>query len=323
MNQEYTLIYYLKKILISVYWRLKLKKFYAYIYVSYRYFTRVSSIAPNLGLRKQRNIALVVMIKSEENYIRHWVRFHSLVGISNFYIYINENSTESVKKYSNLLANIPNTNIYLINWKDTKFPTRVGGARNKSRFLPSMQELMYMHWRLKFGGKFNYMMRTDIDEYVYRNDWRSGNSDVNELLPKNGLLRIVGYNFGSNGLKHYSSEPTPMRFSLRSSNKIWNKSISHIKSTKEIFNAHISAPDVNASDSSSLILRINHYRIRSYDEFLQKKIHLVGLLGGDYVVSDFKDLDDESSSIKDYDLINYLQQLDSSFDYLTDEFYSK
>jgi hypothetical protein len=71
------------------------------------------------------------------------------------------------------------------------------------------------------------MIRADVDEYIYRSDWRSGNFDIKELLPNDGLLRIYGYNFGSNGLKHYSNEPTPMRFYTRSHNKIWNKSISY------------------------------------------------------------------------------------------------
>ncbi len=323
MNQNRHLIYYLKKFLISVYWRLKLKKFYAYILVGYKYFTKVSLGVSQPSASSDRDIALVVMIKGEENYIRHWVRFHSQVGILNFFIYINEDSGESINNYRKLLSNIPNANIFLIQWQNMKFPTRIGGARNKSRIYPSMQELMYMHWRLKFGSKFNYMMRTDIDEYVYRSDWRSGNYNISELLPDNGLLRIAGYNFGSNGLRHYSSEPTPIRFGVRSSNKIWNKSISHVRTTKEIFNAHISAPTTNASDSSSLILRINHYRIRSYEEFLRKKIHSFGLLGGDYIETDFKDLDNESSGTKDSELIDYLKQLDISCNYLNGEFYSK
>jgi hypothetical protein len=77
-------IYYLKQILISVYWRLRLKKIYAYIFVFFRSLAKISF---TLARENLNHIAIVVMVKSEERYIRHWIRFHSRVGILNFYIY--------------------------------------------------------------------------------------------------------------------------------------------------------------------------------------------------------------------------------------------
>jgi len=70
-------------------------------------------------------------------------------------------------------------------------------------------------------------------------------------------------------------------------------------------------------------LRVNHYRLRSFEELLSKKIQSIGYMAGDYRETDFEDLDNESSSVKDLGLIEFLKYLDIITNKVTIELYLK
>ena len=302
MHSRYS---WIQKIFLLLFHRLKIKNIYAYLFCIPKYFKRYVSNNP----QNQSNLAVVVIVRDEEKYLEHWMKYHSFVGVDHFYIYINEKSPKAISKYLSALRDCSRIAFTLIEWNEKLLPTRKGNSLNKSRLLPSIQELMFFHWRLKFSRNYTHMLRIDVDEYVYRSDWQKGDPSIVPLLPNSGCLEIRGYNFGSSGWEHYTAEPPTSKFTMREITKTHSKSISHLSTSKEIFNAHVTKPVKGAKLLLSKELVVNHYRIKSREEFLIKKVRTNGYTANDYSINDFEAIDEISREVDDCSLKDLLDEI--------------
>ncbi len=112
---------------------------------------RVSELpAPVIPRPNRRGLAIVAIVKDEENYIAEWVDYHFVVGAAHLFIYDNGCTDRTVDilrgcRWSRRITVIP--------WQN--FDTRV-----------RIQNAAYNHALANFGSAFRWMTFIDVDEFI-------------------------------------------------------------------------------------------------------------------------------------------------------------
>ena len=261
---------------------------------------RRTSVAKLMLSTNDFNFVIMTMIRHSDRYLSDWVLFHHMAGAQHFFIYVNEPDYAAIARIRDTLE--PEGLSHLVTFLHWPEPTRLvrqGSSPRGSRRLPTTHEAACMHFKKTFGKKTNYYMKLDSDEYIFRTDFDEHGLGIGPLLRFSGNLLIRGYNFGSSGEATYSPIPDPCRFTLRQEAREWRKSISHSATTREIFNTHVAQQLQGVHEPDELPIQINHYRIRSFQEFQDNKLAAGGTIATDYQVTDFGVMDAEYNSVSD------------------------
>lgn len=104
-------------------------------------------------------LSVVAIVKNEAPYLKEWIEYHKLLGVTRFYIYDNE-SSDSIKKV---------LREYIIN-KEVVYKRYPGKA---------MQCLAYNDAMNKYKNRTKYMAFIDIDEFIAI---RNSNETVKEII---------------------------------------------------------------------------------------------------------------------------------------------
>lgn len=144
--------------------------------------------APDRGNR----LALVAIVKDEQDYIAEWMEYYLLQGVSRFVIYDNgstDATAEIVKTYAKF------ADCKLVPW--TTFLIREASDW-------SMQALAYTHALLNFGSDVRWMAFLDVDEFLFAT---GGERLVDALADFTDMpsLSFPWTNFGPNG---HATKPT-------------------------------------------------------------------------------------------------------------------
>lgn len=242
----------------------------------------------------EHEIAIVSMMKNEEDYILEWLEYHRLAGVTKFFIYDNE-STDSTKELlqpyieSGLVEHTLYDGSNLIKWE---------GQINC--FNLALDE----H---KFAAE--YIAVIDADEYIYprtgMNIPQTVKSIVSRAVPNCSGLSANWRNFGSSGHKNKDlSQGLLARFVRRASDdshihgNLVVKTISNPRRVdfcrsphypvffnnccavnerlQPMMNAPLSLSPINIGAHENLhdtaeLIRVNHYPIKSREEWLVKQ----------------------------------------------------
>ena len=251
------------------------------------------------GLKKV-GLTLVSMLRNEDPYVLDWLRFHSAIGVDRFVLYLNEDDADCIERVAQLAHRDAEVRqkMELIHWPDVHGPVaallRPHGHPRRAR--PTVQELAFRHFFRSFGDLTEYVLKIDVDEFVYRTDFESSGPRILDLLRFRGTYPIRGYNFGSSGEELYRPGPVPCRFVRREKEKTWVKSIAHVGTVHEHgFAHHFHGPQC----VDDLPLAINHYRIKSREEYVRNKVHISGYMAGKYAEENFDELDLGHNAVAD------------------------
>lgn len=137
---------------------------------------------PNRGDK----IAVVAIMKNEQDYVAEWLEFYILQGVSKFVIYDNgstDRTVEVIKTYQR------HVDCQIIPW--STFISREGAPF-------SLQALAYAHALGNFGHEVRWMAFLDVDEFLFAT---SGETLVNAMAEFSDLpsLSVPWTNFGPNG----------------------------------------------------------------------------------------------------------------------------
>lgn len=249
---------------------------------------------------EQYTFVVMTMVRNAEHYLCNWVLFHHQAGAEHFFVYVNENQVAAVHRLrSSLREENLDSLVTFIFWPEPSFLVRRGSSPNGRRLLPTTHEAACMHFRRTFGRVSDYYMKLDLDEFFFRTDFVEHGLDIRPLLDFEGNLWVFGFNFGSSGHLKFSPVPDPCRFRYRQAERQWQKSISHTNTTREVFNTHMAQAAPGVRSPGARPLQINHYRIRSLDEFHAHKLVRDGTLGRDYDEGDFELLDLDYNVVQD------------------------
>lgn len=246
----------------------------------------------NFKLKNQK-IAIAAIFKNEGPYIIEWLAFHRVVGVDYFFIADNDSNDGS----GTLLKSLASLGFI----KYLHFPSPQGQAPQ----LPAYRELMRIYSHLA-----DWVAFIDADEFIVPGNNVSVKKSLSEVLQNNQNIGAVALNwatYGSAGRKEYSPDPVIERFTARGMqdfgvNRHYKSIVSvqayetthdnpHLFKLKADYHYVGSDGEPLRHDSNGIKgisdnvcwknMRLNHYIVKSYDEFIFKKNRGRATVNGD------------------------------------------
>lgn len=234
-------------------------------------FERTASAGP------KQTLALVAIVKNETQYILEWIAYYRTIGVPDIILYDNDTDEEG----RNLLGRLSAAGIIkLLRW-----PTI-------DKVSPQLSA--YEHALARFSGEFEFLAFFDADEFLCVNVDINLSQWLANLPDAVGAIAVNQHVFGSSGRTEAGAGLVTERFAQAaeeqySENK-WVKSIYRSDSVREIVNPHrgilrhgnyLLPNGAQAFDPEDMsgraisvdfsILKVNHYIIKSLEEFMIKR----------------------------------------------------
>ena len=213
--------------------------------------------------RFKYNVSIVCIAKNEGDYFQEWIEYHKLIGIEHFYVY-NNNTEDNTKE---VLQNYINDD--LITWIDWPEVSK------------DAQDNAYRDAVKKFKNETRWMCVIDLDEFLVLKKHQSI-SDFITNYKEFAQISLQWVTYGSSGHKKKPIGLVLENFKAHAANfENLQKSIFNPRVTVDC-GAHwmyVCGPwvDENGNDylktekHSINIAQINHYVIKSEEEFYQRK----------------------------------------------------
>lgn len=263
----------------------------------------------------EHEIAIVAIAKNEGPYIREWIEYHRLLGVTKFYFYDNESedqTKEILKSYiqSNLVS------YFFIS----------GKARQLDAYNDAIKRFKYV---------CRYMAFIDLDEYLMPTiPYQPIEKIVDEAITKYGKgASGIGVNWAIYGSSGYDKAPKGLItqvFNHRGNNRaVGNahiKTICNPRRVKDYISPHyplyqLGAYSVSETGDERLYvwfcdkreyvnIRINHYYTKSKEQYLGKIARGLGDRVGEYKVGQFTKYD--LNEIKDDSMNAYAAKLNEN-----------
>jgi len=222
-------------------------------------------------------LAVCAIAKNEGKYFDEWIEYHKSVGVEKFYIYDNE-STDNTRE---ILSKYPFIEYH---------------------FIPGIKQQLnaYNDCIKKHKRDTEWIAFIDLDEFIVPQTF-DNIPDFIKSVHKTDLIEINWIVYGSSGHKTYSPVPVMQRFTKHSTpdHPVNNcvKSIVNPRRVFRFFSSH--SPTLfcgRRTDSDGLKVRpnsfwtrsrkydkikINHYAVKSFEEFCEKQLRGDALFGDD------------------------------------------
>lgn len=155
----------------------------------FRPITKIA-ITPPPAKPNRGGIAIILIVKNEARHIAEWARFHHSAGVSQFFVYDNASSDNTIEV---LRATLPGDVLNVIPWAQPRFRTTKGREIHN-------QVLAYAHALMNFGPRFRWMAFIDVDEFLVP---VTANSIPQAMEGLNGAARVSlpWQMFGRGGMK--------------------------------------------------------------------------------------------------------------------------
>lgn len=272
-------------------------------------------------------LTVFVIVRNESAYLKEWLEFHRMIGVSHFFIYDNGSSDGT----ADLLAPyVKEGRVTLVNWADfLKGWEGVAGTNGRS------QKLAMLHCLANFGHLAEWMAFIDADEFLFPTATDSLAKVLHEYEDLDSLS-VYWHMFGTSGHTRKPPGLVTENFTLRLRKpKTSCKHLSRVKTivrpsaVRGVHNSHvfilrngypeswterrakIGHADHRIANRSTDVLRINHYYSKSLAEYRERRA--VPLLGQR---SDFRG-DDlmlrliESDTVEDISIQRFVPTLQS------------
>lgn len=140
-------------------------------------YTKQLTIVPPKPLQERSGIAIVACVKNEEDYLSEWLRFHEVVGVRHFFIYLDQCEDEServLREYGS------GGRVTIIPWAGRMIDTPTSKLLNS-------QVIAFSHAIQNFGSGYKWMAFIDADEFLLP---KSGNTLEAALSGSGGFPNI-------------------------------------------------------------------------------------------------------------------------------------
>ena len=214
-------------------------------------------------------LSICAVFRDEGPYLREWVEFHRLVGVERFYLYNNK----SIDDYQEQLAPYVEEGLVVLHeWPD--WPA---------------QMQCYEDCLKRYREESRWIAFLDLDEFLFSPTGRP----VPEVLTEFEQWPGVGVNtavFGSNGHETRPPGLVMESYTARTDDPNVNRQIKSIVNPMQVRNfctphffvyreglavdenkGEIGYPRLSETDEVSFsLLRINHYTVKSHEDFMRK-----------------------------------------------------
>jgi len=238
------------------------------------YYKTIMNLVYPKDIKKKYEVAICAIFRDESEYLKEWLEFHRVIGVEHFYLYNNfseDNYLEVLQDY------IDKGIVTLTDW-------------------PYKQSQMaaYEDCIMKYSSETKWVGFVDLDEFVIPNknatiqeflsefqrrpvviiNWKyfasagNINRDVKSLVTE---TFIVGWEKYSNiGKIFFNTSYDFMIGSNQYMHTRWSK-YKNIKMPPVNMYDRVCLWDINPIFNNDLKIQINHYLIKSYNEYIQKK----------------------------------------------------
>lgn len=238
--------------------------------------------------RESAFLAIVAIIRGEADFLLEWLEFYQMMGVEHFVIYDNGGDEET----SAILAPYVEKNLVtLIPWPE---PPGLRDRWDDGDAL-SIQEIAYGNCVRIFRHRINWLMKVDVDEFVYPATEDSHSiADVLRCLPSERVIgiEIPMRNFGSSGhverpeglvIENYRRCEGRLSRGCKSIG-LAEALVDSGESDAHFFRYKIGARlrgKIIAGHEADQLLRLNHYRTKSLVDFRRKReINASGYMAG-------------------------------------------
>ena len=209
----------------------------------------------------EHELSVVAIMKNEGPYLKEWLDFHILVGVTKFFLYDNESTDDTFKILK------PYIESGIVDY--TYYPGR------------AMQKPAYHDAVKKHCDKTRYMALIDLDEFLVPVKHKTLPDFLN-TLPRFSQLIISWVNYGSNGHKKKPRGLVIENYTKCGKKRYGVKSIINPRLIVYLGNPHynfVAGPTidengkhigaVNQENNPTTInkIRCNHYQTKSYEEY--------------------------------------------------------
>lgn len=221
-------------------------------------------------------VSICAIFKDEADYIKEWIEYHKIVGVEHFYLYNNnssDNYLEILKSY------IDNGNVTLNDW-----PMKQG------------QMQAYQHWADNYKNESKWVGFIDLDEFVVPNNanniydflkdfknrpvvviyWRYFGSSGLKTRDIKGLVTedftIGWYKYADIGKYFFNTKyDYKQDFSRnRKMHSMWGSYKGIMLPPVNVFDK-VCTCGVNPVSTDIMPIQINHYLLKSYYEYVNRK----------------------------------------------------
>ncbi len=284
-------------------------------------------------------LSIVAIFKGEDSYLLEWIEFHRLMGVEHFFLYDNGEKLSSAEllepyKLSGVVTHIPFLHREGLKDKHNKIDTL------------TIQQLAYGDCLLRFRTHLQYLIQLDIDEFIYPTSQKV--DTVVAALKTLDLQKTKGVEidwkiFGNN---NHNSKPaglvienyTKTAKDLSAINLVNVKSIGNVNfisnkylfsnvhrfiyrfSLKDIINRLFTGnPQIVRSKAANQLFHINHYKLKSREEFLNKQyVYSDGWLDKQNYREKFDTLNSQLNQADDFNILRFVPALKSRLTKLQD-----
>lgn len=140
-------------------------------------YTKQLTISPPKPADNREGVAIVACVKNEADYLSEWLRFHEVIGVRQFIIYLDQcdDETEEI-----LLGHTGPAKITIIPWAGRMVDTPTSKLLNS-------QVIAFSHAIQNFGSNYQWMAFIDADEFLLP---KTGNTIEEALTGARGFPNI-------------------------------------------------------------------------------------------------------------------------------------
>lgn len=240
-------------------------------------------------------LAIVAIAKNEGPYIKEWIEYHKLLGVTQFYFYNNESEDNTIEVLR------PYIESGIVTYSLTK-----GRARQLDAYNDALK---------RYKDECRYMAFIDLDEYIMPTEpFKPITTVVSELIENHGKgASGVGVNWAIYGSSNFNTAPTGLiteNFNHRGNNReVGNAHIKTICNPRRVsyyISPHYPLYKLGAysiGDSGERLyvwfcdkreyknIRINHYYTKSKEQYLRKISRGLGSTTREYLPNKFEEND--------------------------------
>ena len=222
------------------------------------------------------NLSVCTMFRNDALYLREWIEFHRIVGVSKFYLY-HQGSEESQDGWHEVLR--PYIEQGIVDLKRWPYPFYHSNGRNAH--IDANQDCID---RLK--GQDGFLAFIDSDEFLFSPRYDTVTEALSTLPEHWGGVGVHWMMFGSSGKEEWEDAPVIERFTWRPGENVtsynrWSKSIVRLSDpdlatigSEHLFRTRGGTYDEQGrildseeTQPCSSLLRLNHYFTKSRKEW--------------------------------------------------------
>lgn len=260
--------------------------------------------------QKKHFLTFVTNFKNENPYLKEWLDYHLSVGVDHFYLYDQDGGEEAKEILKPYEERGQVTRHLWTQWDGTKYdgPTKFY-QRNKNH-------MGFAHAAKNYRKDFQWVMKIDVDEFLFP---RNGETNLTDWLKTIDVRKVKGVkvpriNFGNNGHEKTPELSVLRAYTRREAEYSDHKDLANgdfLTDNRFAYSAHWwhykwHKNGKMLKNHEEIGWRINHYYIKSFEEYLNRQNVSRGRPEGE---KGFKEKNERCNEIADSSMVKLLNQI--------------